>query len=324
MEEIMGVILAAGKGTRMYPFSARYPKPLLPICNKPLIQYQIETLKALQIKKIIIVIGHLGFEIVRVLGDGSRYDVQIQYIEQPDTLGIAHAVGKLEPYIHSPFMLFLGDIFFKTQGLMPMIELLRRGEANAVLATKYEKDNEAIKRNFAVLCHEDGRVKRVIEKPRYITNNLKGCGLYLFDLHIFDAIRRTPRTAIRDEYEITEAIQILIDDGFTVRHTEVITDDVNMTFAADLLLCNLKELKNQGLHYLIGSNRELNPACKIENSVIGNHVRILPDIEIKNSLIFDHVVIKDSGNLHNLIMSPENVIDCSYIWKNGRETAEGP
>src|SRR5438105_3303445 len=92
----MGVILAAGKGTRMVPFSEHYPKPILPVGNKPLVAHQLESLHALGVRDVIIVIGHLGHEVVRVLGDGERYGLSFKYVEQEETLGIAHALSRLE------------------------------------------------------------------------------------------------------------------------------------------------------------------------------------------------------------------------------------
>ena len=251
---IIGVILAGGKGSRMYPFSEHYPKCILPICNRPLMEYQIEMMKGVGIQEIVIVIGHYGFDVVRVMGSGERYGVKLQYVDQGETLGIAHALGKLERFIDRPFLLFLGDIFFITDSLAPMIKEFEKGGCSAVLATKVEQDAEAIKRNFAVIEDEKGIVRRVIEKPRHPMNNIKGCGLYLFDLHIFDAIRRTPRTAMRDEYEITDSIQILINDEFRVKGVNVIQDDLNLTFPEDLLYINLMELKRRIEVRLIGKN----------------------------------------------------------------------
>ena len=211
--QLTGVILAAGKGVRMFPFSEHYPKPILPVCNKPILAYQIEAMKKIGIDEVLVVVGHLGYKIVDALGNGSRYGVKIQYVDQGDTLGIAHAVYKLEDKINTPFLLFLGDIFFITQDLKTMISVFDPNEVSGVLATKIEEDPKAIARNFSVILDKKGYVKRLIEKPKHIQNNLKGCGIYLFGLDIFDSLRRTPRTAMRDEYEITDAIQIMVDDG---------------------------------------------------------------------------------------------------------------
>ena len=136
----MGVILAAGKGTRMRPFSERWPKPVLPVLGKPLMAYQLEMMAALGIRKVVVVIGHLGHEVVRALGDGSRWGVSIQYVEQEEMLGIAHAVSRLESHVDRPFFLFLGDIFFGTENLAAMVEPHASGRAQGVLACMREPD----------------------------------------------------------------------------------------------------------------------------------------------------------------------------------------
>ena len=93
---MVGVILAAGKGARMYPFSERSPKPILPILNRPLLAHQIEVMRDTGISDIHIVVGHLGYQVASAFGDGSQYGVRIRFIEQESTLGLAHAVGALE------------------------------------------------------------------------------------------------------------------------------------------------------------------------------------------------------------------------------------
>jgi NDP-sugar pyrophosphorylase family protein len=313
-DRFVGVILAAGKGTRMAPFSQRFPKPLLPVCNRPILEYQIEYMKKAGIRDIILVIGHLGYAIARHFGDGEGFGVNIRYVEQEETLGIAHAVGRLEPYISSPFLLFLGDIFFITNDLSVMIDVMRKDKASAVLAVKKEENPEAIKRNFAVLLNEDGTVKRVIEKPRYVTNSIKGCGLYLFDLHVFDAIRRTPRTAMRDEYEITDAIQILVDDGFPVVTSEIVQQDMNVSYPHDLLLCSLEELKHLNRPYLVGKDCQLHPEVRLERAVLGNRVRVSTPITITDSIVFSDTVVDSKENLDKCIVTPETWIDCKFFF----------
>ena len=151
------------------------------------------------------------------------------------------------------------------------------GEVNANLVSMYEPDPAMVRRNFVIQADERGRVHRVIEKPRYVDSQLKGCGLYVFDPHIFDAIRRTPRTAMRDEYEITDSIQILINDGYVVHHHPIVERDLNLTKPDDLLTINLIEL---------GAARAAPPGrratsrspegTRIERSVIGERRRHPP------------------------------------------------
>jgi dTDP-glucose pyrophosphorylase len=316
----IGAILAGGKGTRMAPFSERYPKPLLPVANKPLIQHQIEMMRELGIVDILLLIGHKGYEISRVFGDGSALGVHIRYVEQTQTLGIAHAVGRFEPCADRPMMLFLGDIFFVPDDLGQM---LRRFESQdrrgAVLAAKEESDPKAIQKNFSMVRDGSGRVQRVIEKPRFPPNNLKGVGLYLFDLTVFDAIRRTPRTAMRDEYEITDSIQVMIDDGHHVSVSCCIREDINVTTPRDLLRCNLLQAAAASEQVIVGTDVALAPGATLERSVVGSHVAVQHPISIRDSLVFDHTLVACATDIEYSIVLPECIVDCKHDLAQVRE-----
>jgi dTDP-glucose pyrophosphorylase len=207
-------------------------------------------------------------------------------------------------------LLLLGDIYFVPKNVELMFRIFEEQQVGAVLATKQEKNPEAIMRNFSVVENEHGRVMRVIEKPRHVTNDIKGVGLYLFDLSIFDAIRRTPRTAMRDEYEITEAIQVMIDDGAIVRAAEAVHDDINLTFPQDLLSLNLSIARAQPGENLIHADAIVHPDSKISNSVLGAGVRIMSPAIISNCLLFDDAVVANPGELLNAIVTPEMTIGC--------------
>jgi dTDP-glucose pyrophosphorylase len=304
---LLGVILAAGQGTRLQPFSERFPKPILPILGKPLLQYQIECLRDLGVRRVIIVIGHLGFAIVRTLGDGRQLGVEIEYVDQGKTLGIAHAVSKLEPLVDRPFMLFLGDIFFEHDDLARMVAMLGQDGVRGVLAVKDETSIEAVRRNFVVREDDDGFVKRVIEKPQHPPSMLKGCGLYLFDPVFFDAARRTPRTAMRDEYELTDAIQIFVDDGHRVRAARVVREDLNLSYPSDLLDINLKLL---GAESFVGTDVRLAPGCRVEHSVILDGATVAHPIAIRDSLIFPGVTVSATSDLRRAIVTADDVIEC--------------
>ncbi len=306
----IGVILAAGKGSRMAPFSERFPKPMLPIFNRTLIQHQLEIMKSLGIDHVVILVGHKGFEISKELGDGSSLGVRLTYVEQTNFLGIAHAVGCLEPYIDGPFLLFLGDIYFGRGKLEEMLAEFEEGSGGAILAVKEEHDSEAMRKNYAVVLNDNELVKRVVEKPRIAPSRLKGVGVYLFDLTIFDAIRRTPRTAMRDEYEITHSIQVLIDDGYPVRTANAINDDVNLTFPSDLLRCNLDQLKQRPKNEAIGVRTVLHPAAEIVDCVIGSDVTIAHPIRISRSLIFSGSHVSSSSNLDSCVITPDGMVEC--------------
>lgn len=309
---LQGAILAAGRGTRMGPFSERYPKPLLPVCNVPLIQHQIALMRSVGVEEIFVLIGHRGYKIVRVLGDGSQLGVRIHYVEQSAMLGIAHAVGCLEPHLDRPFLLSLGDIFFVPGDLGEMQRLLEEQGGGGVLAVRNETDPDAVRRNFTVQLSDDGYVRRVIEKPRHPTTRIKGVGLYLFDPSIFDAIRRTPRTALRDEYELTESIQVMIDDGRPVRVAHVVHEDINVTTPADLLRCNLDQARRNPRGMLVGRDTWIHPDAQIVNSVIGSRVRIEKAVKIANSVVFDDCHVNTETWLDTVVVTPDLVVECKH------------
>jgi len=304
---LLGVILAAGKSTRMAPFSERYPKPILPIAGRPLLVFQVETLRALGIRRVLVVIGHLGHEIVATLGDGRALGVEIEYVDQGETLGLAHALVQLEHRIDRPFVLFLGDIYFIHDGLEPMLAALAEPGVAGVLAVKRERDPDAIRRNFIVLEDEQGFVTKVVEKPRHPRSQLKGCGLYAFEPAVFDALRRTPRTALRDEYELTDAIQIFIDDGYRVRAARVVTDDLNLSYPRDLLEVNLRVL---GEDSFVGEGVRLPEGCRLERAVLMDGVVVERPITIRESLVFPGVRLARDHDLERRIVTGHEEIDC--------------
>lgn len=304
-----GVILAAGHGTRMQPFSDRYPKPLLPICDQPQIVHQIRIMQRLGIRDIYILVGHRGYQLAESLGDGSRFEVCIKYVEQKQMLGIAHAVGQLESQINRPFLLFLGDVYLVPDGIERMFAMHKEQGGGAILAAR-EDTPENVRKNFAIYIGADGFVTRVVEKPRYVPNRLKGVGAYLFDLAIFDAIRRTPRTALRDEYELTDAIQVMIDQNGLVRTAEVIKTDINLTNPGDLLRSNLLHAQ---IHGYRGVQAYTHPGAEISNSVLGANVTIRHPISITDSVIFDGTDVTAKTSLEQVIVTPEILVDCRYF-----------
>jgi len=310
MSELSGVILAAGKGSRLYPITEKIPKPLVPIGKRPLIEYQLDILKSLGITKCYIVIGYFGYEIAKHLGDGSKFGIHIEYIEQKRPLGIANALTHAAHKVNGSgkFLLMLGDIFFETQDLENMVTLMEEKGANGVLATKIEEDPEALRKNFAIHHNPEGLVHKVVEKPVQLVNKLKGCGMYLFDSNIFEAVNRTPRTALRNEYELTDSIQIFIDSGYKVYYSNVIKDDLNITFLKDLYRINMDYLARSGKNTAIGENVRIADNVRLDNVVIGNDVIISPDVELKDSIVLSDVFIKSGERITHSIVTKDNIL----------------
>ncbi|MGH7263539.1 MAG: nucleotidyltransferase family protein [Candidatus Rokuibacteriota bacterium] len=302
------MILAAGIGARIQPLSLDYPKPLLPVCNRPIIHYQIDYMVRIGITRFVIVVHHLRAKLIDYFARFASLEADIRFVEQREPLGIAHAVGMVEKLVDGPFLLFLGDVFIVTKELDVMVEIREQQGAAAVLATKREAHPEYIRRNYAVVADETGLVGRVVEKPSRPTTDRKGCGIYLFGPEIFDAVRRTPRTALRDEYEITSAIQILIDDGSPVYAADIVDWDMNITVPDDLLACNLEALRRKGRPNLIGEAVKMHSGTAVENSIIGDNVWIQHAIEIRDSMVFSQSVVTAREALHEVIVTPSGMI----------------
>lgn len=309
-ETLTGVILSAGKGTRIDPFNAHFPKPLLPIGNVPIMGHHLDLFRSLGIPRAHIVVGHLMDRIINHFGRGHGTGIEIHYVEQEKILGIAHAVGTVEPFVPGPFLLCLGDIFYMASGMKRLVDRYRRGDVAAVLAVKEEQDAAPVRRNFTVDTDAAGYVTRVIEKPRQPKGLLKGCGIYLFGPEVFDAIRRTPRTALRDEYEITTTIQIMIEDGLKVAAEAVIDWDLNVTFPRDLLEGNLSWLRHVGRDHAIDPGATVHAGARLERCVVGPGVRITAARELKECVVLADTEVGPGEPLTRALVSGDLVIRC--------------
>ena len=258
-----------------------------------------------------IVVGHLGDRIISHFGDGSNHGVEIAYVEQEHKLGIAHAVGRLADQVDGPFLLVLGDIFYAPKNLETLVDrFVTQGNSGAVLAVMREEDPAQIRRNFSVSVDDSGRVRRVVEKPRRPANDVKGCGIYLFGEEVFDAVAKTPRTAMRDEYEITTTVQILCDDDVPVSIAEVVAWDYNITFARDLLGANLQYLRANDLDCVIHESAQVHPEAKLSEVVIGANVRVEEPVELARAILLPGTVIDKDARLSDLLVSPEEWFQC--------------
>jgi dTDP-glucose pyrophosphorylase len=285
-----GVILAAGRGSRLHPLSESCPKPLQPVCNKPIMQYQIEAMRAAGIDEVCIVIGPHGAPIRDHFGDGGQVGVRVSYIEDLAPAGIASSLARTAGWTRGPFAVFLGDIFLALGDLRPALAPMAAGASGTIVARKDTPD--AVRRNFAVLAGPDNRVTRVIEKPAEPPTTLKGCGVYVFDQSIFEAITRTPRSALRNEYEITDAVQVLIDMGRLVYTADVVRWDVNITYPQDLLACNLRLLREQHRDSLVGAGARLGTHTRISSSIIGDRAVVDAPVVLEECLVMPDVAVR--------------------------------
>ncbi len=207
-----GLVLSGGKGSRLRPLTYTRAKQLVPVANKPVLFYGIEALAAAGVRDIGIVVGDTHEEIRAAVGNGSRWDVTVTYIEQDAPRGLAHAVLISESFIgHEPFIMYLGDNLLN-KGITPFVEeFVRTRPAAQILLTRVPDPQM-----FGVAELTDGSVTRLVEKPKEPKSDLALVGVYMFGPEIFESARSIEPSG-RNELEITDAIQHLIDRGCVVR-----------------------------------------------------------------------------------------------------------
>jgi glucose-1-phosphate thymidylyltransferase len=207
-----GLILSGGRGTRLRPLTYTSAKQLVPVANKPVLFYAIESLAAAGITQIGIVVGDTQAEIRAAEGDGAAWGVAITNIEQDAPRGLAHAVLISEAFIGgSAFVVSLGDNRLN-KGISGFVEEFVREKPAAQILLARVPDPQM----FGVAELQDGRVVRLVEKPQQPKSDLALVGVYMFSPAVFDAVREI-RPSFRNELEITDAIQNLIDRGLEVR-----------------------------------------------------------------------------------------------------------
>jgi glucose-1-phosphate thymidylyltransferase len=207
-----GLILSGGKGSRLRPLTYTSAKQLVPVANKPVLFYGIESLAAAGIRDIGMVVGDTQAEIRAAVGDGSAWGVSITYIEQDAPRGLAHAVLISEPFIGAePFVMYLGDNLLN-KGITNFVEEFVREKPAAQILLARVPDPQM----FGVAELADGRVVRLVEKPQEPKSDLALVGVYMFSPVVFEAVKAI-RPSFRNELEITDAIQYLIDRGLEVR-----------------------------------------------------------------------------------------------------------
>jgi glucose-1-phosphate thymidylyltransferase len=207
-----GVILAAGKGSRLYPITHHIPKPILPLANRPTMEYAFDRLKEIGVTEICIVVGENEGAMKEFLKDGSQYGVQLSYVRQTEPKGLAHAVGFAEEWVGGDdFALYLGDALYG-KGFQDLLQKFKDTKCANLNLVKHVEDPS---RFGVAYVGENDRIYKLVEKPKEWTSNWCMAGFYLFGPQIWKVLPDLKPSA-RGEYEITDAIQMLCDRGESV------------------------------------------------------------------------------------------------------------
>jgi glucose-1-phosphate thymidylyltransferase len=293
------LILAGGTGSRLRPITYSMAKQLVPVANKPVIEFGIESIAEAGVKEFGIIVGDTAAAVEKAVGDGARWGIEITYIPQPEPLGLAHAVMTAQPFLgEDDFIMYLGDNLIKSSVSGLVREFQSKRPAASILLTPVPNPS-----SFGVAELQGDQVVRLEEKPKEPRSNLALVGVYLFDRRIHDSIARLKPSG-RGEYEITDAIQGLIDQGEPVLSHIVEgwwkdTGTVEAMLEANRLILEDLEAKNLG---------HADESTKIEGRVqIGEHTIIT------NSLIRGPVVIGHNCRIEDSYIGPFTAIDSNSV-----------
>ena len=208
-----GLVAAGGHATRLRPLTYSLPKQLISVANKPIIFYVLEDLAAAGIEEVVVVVAPHSAEAIReTVGDGSRFGQKISYIVQAKARGLADVVLTAEEQLRGePFVMYLGDNVLEG-GVRSLVDEFERERPSASILLTKVSDPQA----FGVAELDGDRVTRLVEKPKEFVSDLALIGVYLFDDNIWESAKSI-EPSFRDELEITDAIQHMIDRGLEVR-----------------------------------------------------------------------------------------------------------
>jgi glucose-1-phosphate thymidylyltransferase len=285
------LILCAGKGTRLYPVTLTLPKPLVPVANKALVKYAIETLTAMGATEIGLVVNSLDSPIRTQLGDGmDTVGVPLTYIAQEDPRGLAHAVKLSQPFVgDEPFIVYLGDNIFQDR-MRALYTQFQHKDAGAAIALTEVPNPSA----FGIAELEDGRIRRLVEKPKDPPTNLAIAGVYVFQPAIFEAIDHI-KPSWRNELEITDAIQYMLEQGSTVIPYIVEGWWIDAGNADSIILANQLVLEELPFTPAIRDDLRIQGKSDVSHRVIlGKESQIIDSVIRGPAIVGENVIIRSS------------------------------
>ena len=303
-----GIILHGGHGTRLRPLTHTGPKQLLPIANKPMSQYCIESIREAGITDIAIIIGGLGSNKVKeYYENGENFGVNLTYIEQDHPRGIAHAVNLCKDFVsNEKFVVFLGDNIIQKS----ISEFAKNFEGSnydaSILLCKVDNPSR-----FGIADVKDGKILKIMEKPENPPTNLAVTGIYFLTPKIFDVIDRL-KPSSRDELEITDALEMLLNENDNISYS-IITDYWKDTGTPDDVL----NANRQVLEHICNQTYIIDKSTSIESgssvitpSIIGKNCKIGKSAQIgPNASIGDNTIISSGVVIENSIIMSDCKID---------------
>ena len=333
------VILAAGEGIRLRPFTTTRPKVMIPVANRPILEYVISALSNSGIDNLIIVVGYKKESVMDYFKDGQDFGANIIYVEQAQQLGTAHAIKQASTYIDDNFLVLNGDNLIESSAITDLLEGDVDDGTSILTVTKENTEG------YGVVKTDNHRIIKIIEKPKQDVGNLVNTGIYLFSPSIFDMIDQTSISE-RGEYDITDTIQQMIENGIEVSSIHTGSNWADAAYPWDLLGVNSSKLsdikgKNAGEiedgviikgevvvgegsiirsgsyiigPVVIGRDCEIGPNVTITPSTsIGDGVFIQPNSNIENSILMNDVRIGANSSIFGTIIGENTTIGSGFV-----------
>ena len=319
MEDLKGLILSGGAGTRLRPITHTSAKQLVPVANKPVLFYGIEALVEAGIKEIgVIIAPETGEEIRQAAGDGTAFGASITYLEQDAPMGLAHALLTAEDFLGpSPFVMYLGDNLLR-DGIVELVETFRKSQPDALILLTPVADPSS----YGVAELNGDQVVRLVEKPENPPSDLALVGVYMFTSAIFEAAHSIEPSA-RGELEITDAIGALVESELRVEPHVVKGWWKDTGKLEDMLEANrlvLEDIEQRIDGELDASSRVegrvvVEEGAQLERSVVRGPAIIGSGAQISDSYIGPYtaidrdVVIKGSEVEHSIVLAGSSIRD---------------
>lgn len=313
------LIASGGRGTRLRPITHTRNKHLIPIANKPILHFAIEAVAEAGVKDMAIVVNADSEEVPAAIGNGSRWGVNITYLRQRTPGGLAQVVGLAEEFMGKDrFIFYLGDNMV-VGGVKRFIDEFERSGCDCFLTLSRVKDPE----RFGVPELKNGRIVSIEEKPKTPKSSYAVAGIYLYNHHIFEAVKAIAPSA-RGELEISDAHQYLIDKGFTIGYSEITGWWKDTGKPTDLLEANrlildniLPDIKGEVderstvagkvivekgakiINSVVRGPAIIGEGCVIEDAYVGPFSSIGNRTEIKRSEVEYSIILRDC-RIHNV------------------------
>lgn len=343
------VVLAAGKGERLWPLTETKAKPLLPIANKPMVQRTVEALVSAGIQDLLMVVGYRSESVREKLGDGTSHHCRIEYVVQKTQAGTADALAKVRTSLKGEerFIVVYGDDYYENRAVKQFVANSRENPGITLTTAKVDDASQ-----FGTVDSRNGQVLRIREKIPQHKPGIVNVGLYVMNGSIFSPLEKTARSK-RGEYELTESLNMLIEGGERVQSIMLGDEEwLGVSYPWDLLLANERAMAVQTTRMLkgtiedgariegpvvveensiikagsriegpvhIGKNCQIGPSAYIRPyTSVGDGVKIGTACEVKNSIIMANSKIPHLSYIGDSILGEECSLGAGTITANLR------